>query len=303
VEYKDYYKVLGVTKSASEKEIKTVYRKLARQHHPDVNPGDKQAEAKFKEINEAYEVLSDPDKRKHYDELGANWGQYSQYAQGGPFQWERGAGGAQYRTVTPEELENLFGGRGFSDFFETFFGGFGAGRSDGFAQRGHNVEQPVEITLEEAFRGTTRVLQRDGHKLEVKIPAGVKTGSSVRVAGQGASVRGGARGDLYLRVEVKPDPRFERLGDDLRAEVPVDLYTALLGGEVYVPTLKGKVALKIPPETQSGTSFRIAGRGMPRLGSTTTFGDLYVQVSIRVPTNLSAEEKTLFEKLAKLRKK
>ncbi len=304
MEYKDYYQILGVSKNADEKELRQAYRRLARKYHPDVNP-DKKAQEKFKEINEANDVLSDPAKRKKYDTLGANWQQYEQYQRAGaqgPFQY------GQYRTVTPEEFESLFGGGlgedlgGFSDFFRTFFGGdFGRSRPQPRARRGQDIEQPIEISLEEAFRGATRMVQKDGRRLEVKIPAGVKTGSKVRFAGEGMPGSAGA-GDLYLRVQVADHPGFERRGDDLYAEVPVDLYTAVLGGETQVTTPKGKVILKIPPETQSGRAFRLGGQGMPKLDDAKSFGDLYAKVRLVLPEHLTDEERELFGKLAKMRK-
>lgn len=313
MEYKDYYRILGVGKNASEKEIKQAYRRLARKLHPDVNPSDKAAQEKFKEINEAYEVLSDPDKRKKYDTLGANWEQYEQYQRAGgrgPFTWGSYGGSPQYRTVTLEELENLFGGLGgdlggFSDFFRTFFGGgFGTTgtRAQARPRRGQDIEQEIEISLEEAYRGATRILQKDGRRLEIKIPAGVKTGSKIRYAGEGMpGVAGALSGDLYLRVQVAPHPTFERRGDDLYCEIPVDLYRAILGGEVYVPTLKGQLALKIPSETQSGKTFRLAGQGMPKLNEPSAFGDLYAKVRVVLPEHLTPAERELFEKLAKVR--
>jgi curved DNA-binding protein len=311
MEYKDYYRILGVEKGASEKDVKQAYRRLARKYHPDVNPNNKAAQEKFKEINEAYGVLSDSDKRRKYDELGANWQAYEQYQRAGgqgPFQW--GGGGAQYRTVTPEEFENIFGGLGgdlggFSDFFRTFFGGgFETVRAQPRARRGQDIEQPVEISLEEAYRGATRSLHKDGRRLEIKIPAGVKTGSKIRYAGEGTpGTRGASAGDLYLRVQIAPHPTFEREGDDLRCEIPVDLYTAILGGEVNVPTPKGQLALKIPTETQAGRTFRLVGQGMPRLNEPNAFGDLYARVRVTLPERLTAAERELFEKLAQMRKR
>lgn len=310
VEYKDYYKILGVDKRADEKDIKQAYRRLARKYHPDVNPNNQAAQEKFKEINEAYQVLSDPDKRRKYDTLGANWQAYEQYQRAGgqgPFQW--GGGGAQYRTITPEEFESIFGGLGgndlggFSDFFRTFFGGgFESARPR--ARRGQDIEQTLDISLEEAYRGTTRLLQKGDRRLEIKIPAGVKTGSKIRYAGEGAPVASGsAAGDLYVRVQIAPHPLFERDGDDLRCELPIDLYTALLGGEVKVPTLKGQLALKIPPETQNGRTFRLAGQGMPKLNAANTFGDLYAQVRVVLPENLTPAERALFQQLAQMRRR
>ncbi len=311
MEYRDYYKILGVEKGATEKDIKQAYRKLARKYHPDVNPNNKTAQEKFKEINEAYQVLSDADKRKKYDTLGSQWQQYEQYQRAGgqgPFQWGGGGGGAQYRTVTPEELGELFGnlgGGGFSDFFQTFFGGgFGdATRAQTRSRRGQDIEQPIEISLEEAYRGATRLLQKENRRLEIQIPPGVKTGSKIRYAGEGLpGLNGGAAGDLFARVQIAPHAIFERDGDDLRCEIPVQLYTALLGGEVTIPTLKSQLALKIPAETQAGKTFRLVGQGMPRLNQPTEFGDLYAQVRVVLPERLSPAERALFEQLAQLRK-
>lgn len=305
MEYKDYYKILGVGKNADEKEIKHAFRRLARKYHPDLNPNDKSAQEKFKEINEAYEVLSDPAKRRRYDELGANWQAYEQYQRAGgqgPFQW--GAGGVHYRTVTPEEFESLFGDLGgFSDFFRTFFGGTETPRT-ARARRGQDIEQTIEISLEEAYRGAARLLQKGDRRLEIKIPPGVKTGSKIRYAGEGEpGIAGGTPGDLYVRVHIAPHPVFERDGDDLRCEIPIDLYVALLGGEVYVPTLKGQLALKIPPETQNGRTFRLAGQGMPKLNAPNTYGDLYVKVRVVLPENLTAAERNLFQQLAQMRRR
>ncbi len=311
MEYKDYYKILGVDRNASEREIKRAYRQLARKYHPDVNPGDRTAEERFKEINEAYEVLSDPEKRRKYDELGATYQQWQRMGgRPGDFDWTQWmAGGPAGGRIHVEygDLGDLFGA-GFSEFFQSIFGGMGptmagAERRTG-PMRGRDIEQPVQITLEEAFSGTTRLIRTDGRTLEVKIPPGVRTGSRVRIAGEGGPGRvGGARGDLYLVIEVLPHARFQLDGDDLRTQVPVDLYTAVLGGEVPVPTLKGQVMLKIPPETQGGQVFRLRGQGMPRLRDPSSRGDLYVEVKIDVPQKLSEKEKELFRQLAQLRRR
>jgi len=311
MEYKDYYKILGVDRNATTQEIKRAYRRLARKYHPDVNPGDKAAEERFKEINEAYEVLSDPEKRRKYDQLGASWQQWQRMG-GDPrgFDWSQWFSGAPGQVhVEYADLGDLFGEGlgGFSDFFQAIFGGMGrrpgTRRTWTYAQRGQDVEQTVEISLEEAFRGTTRIIEKNGRRLEVKIPPGVDTGSRVRVAGEGGpGIGGGPAGDLYLRIKVRPHPVFTRQGDDLRCEVPVDLYTAVLGGEVRVPTLNGDVMLKVPPGTQGGRTFRLRGKGMPNLRNPQRRGDLYAKVRIRVPTNLSSREKELFQELARLRR-
>ena len=326
MDFKDYYATLGVSKTASEKEIKQAFRKLARKHHPDVNPGDKVAEGKFKEINEAYEVLGDPEKRKKYDELGANWRMYEQQARSGgqPFggAWGPPPGGgarANYRTMTPEEMEDLFGDTNpFSDFFTTFFGGGGGAGfggatephesrgSRGRRRAGRDIENEIELALEDAFQGATRrlMLRHDGHvkHVDVRIPAGVTDGSRVRVSGEGERGVGGAEsGSLYLRVRLAPHPVFERKGRDLYVKSPVPLTTAVLGGEATVQTLAGKSArLRIPPLTQNGQLFRLKGYGMPAVGKTDDTGDLYARVDVQLPTSLSDKEREHFEALRKL---
>ena len=322
MDYQDYYSILGVGKDASDKEIKSAYRKLARTYHPDVNPGDEASEEQFKRINEAYQVLSDPDKRQKYDRFGAQWEQYER-AGGQPhdFDWgawqaQPGAGRSYSRTVSPEEFEQMFGGGGagggFSDFFQTLFGGAGR-RQSGFygdpqayqarPRRGRDQEHVVEVTLEEAFHGTTRALQyEDGRRIDAKIPRGVDTGSRIRLSGQGGPGAGGAdAGDLYLRVELIPHPTFRRDGDDLLVTVPVDLYTAVLGGKAAVDSLDRSVQLTVPPETPNGKIFRLQGLGMPRLRSPEQRGDLYATVELQIPQRLSQREKELFEQLREIR--
>ena len=306
MEYRDYYQVLGVGRDASAQEIKKAYRALARRHHPDVNPNDTKAEERFKEINEAHEVLSDPEKRKKYDQLGANWQQWQRAGgDASSFDWSRWRTAGQPGGVHVEygDLGDLFGGGGFSDFFQSMFGGMGgATQRQPRSRRGQDYEHPVEITLEEAYRGTTRVLQLESRRLEVKIPAGVTTGSRVRVRGEGGpSVGGGPKGDFYLTIKVAPHSVFQREGDDLRCQVDVDIYTVVLGGEVRVPTLRSAVELKVPPETQSGRAFRLRGQGMPRLKHPEEHGDLYAEIRVAIPKSLTDNEKVLFEELASLR--
>lgn len=317
MEYKDYYKTLSVDKNASEKEIKSAYRRLARKVHPDVNPDDPQAEERFKEINEAYEVLSDPEKRAKYDRLGADWQRWQQTGSGpGEYDWSRWAtdqpgGRVHVRYGTPEDLDDLFGGSSpFSDFFSQMFGGMGAGRgSSGFEyqvrpQAGRDLEQEVEITLEEAYHGTTRLLQKDGQRLEITIPAGAKTGTRVRMSGQGGAGSAGAQsGNLYLRVKVQPDPRFERKENDLHVTVPVDVCTLVLGGEVQVPTMSGHAVLTIPTGTQNGRTFRLRGKGMPLLRKPEQKGDLYAKVQVQLPTELTPMQCGLWEQLRQASKK
>jgi len=294
MDYRDYYSVLGVPRSASDNDIKKAYRKLARQYHPDINPGNKQAEARFKEINEAYDVLSDKTKREKYDRFGRDWQRYQQAeGQAGPYSY----GGA--------------GSNGdFSDFFDTLFGGAsGSGRTArtggaSYQVPGQDLEQQVEITLEEAFTGTQRVVQFQNpggqpRSITVKIPAGADTDSRIRVAGEGSAGIGAARrGDLYLIIKVQPHTRFERQGDDLYVKAQVDLYSMLLGGETRVSVMGGKtVNLNIPAQTQNGKTFRISGQGMPRLRAPETRGDLYVTLEVLLPGTMSPRERALFEEL------
>jgi curved DNA-binding protein len=309
---RDYYTVLGVSRSATEKDIKTAYRKLARKHHPDVNPGDKKSEAQFKEIGEAYSVLSDPEKRKKYDRWGHDWEKIEQAQAAGAnvrgrpgstsYTWNSAGGGApgSYNF----ESEDLGG------LFEQLFGRAAGGRTRvrSAPRKGKDLEQPVEIMLEEAFNGTQRTFSiQDSQSgeirtVEVKIPAGATEGLRVRIAGKGEPGLGGAAaGDLYLIVSVKPHPLFERDGDDLRVKVPTPLYTALLGGEVMVPTPKGsQLALKVPPETANGQRIRLAGQGMPHLNGSGR-GDLFAEVTVQLPKNLTSREKDLFAELARAR--
>lgn len=318
VDYKDYYKILGVDQHASQKDIQKAYRKLARQHHPDVNPGDSSAEEKFKEVNEANEVLSDPEKRKQYDEITSYHQQYGQWpGAAGARRPADGAGGyTQYRTTSAEDLNDLFGGASpFSDFFETYFGSGVTGsargqtRTAGRAQRaahepaGQDAESDVDVTLAEAYRGATRTLELtepDGNRrrLEVKIPAGVHDGARIRMTGQGFQGASG-RGDLYLRVRLLPDAQFTREGATLRTRVNVPLTVALLGGEALVPTPDGRrLALRVPAGTANGKAFRLRGQGMPALGRPEQRGDLYADVNVVLPTRLNAEQRRLFEAFA-----
>jgi molecular chaperone DnaJ len=339
MEYKDYYKILGVPKNADDKAIKTAYRRLARKHHPDVSKG-KESAARFQEVAEAYEVLSDAEKRKRYDTLGPDWQRYAEAGAGSrsPFDGAPfGQGGVRFER----------GGEGFSDFFRTIFGDRGSRRPGGFreaefvdlgdlvgggsADRGGDVEVGIELSLEEAFTGVSRPISLEldepcptcggaGHvnrkpcpqcrgggwargrrNLEVKIPAGVDTGSRVRVAGEGVGgSRGGGRGDIYLKITVQPHPRFERQGDDLYVTLQIPAPEAALGTEVSVPTLKGQVSMKIPPETSGGRTFRLPGYGMPYLKGGGK-GDEYVRVQLTIPTGMTSKERELYQELRNLR--
>ena len=313
MDYRDYYKVLGVDKKATEKDIKSAFRRLAQVHHPDKNPGDQKSEDKFKEINEAYEVLGDPQKRAKYDQLGASYAQWQRSGAGAAgfdfSQWAgMGGGGAGARPGTAPDLGEMFGEGGFSEFFTSLFAG-GAprrgqsprARASGFSLRGEDMEQPIDIGLEEAYAGAKRTLQKSDRRLEVNIPPGARTGTKVRLAGAGGA--GQTPGDLFIVINVRPHPTYRREGDDLHVDVPVDLYTALLGGEVRVPTLAGEVVLNVTAEAQTGKTFRLTGRGMPKLRQSAERGDLYAHLVVKLPSNLSERERQLITELAALRAK
>lgn len=308
MDYKDYYQILGVARNASADEVRKAYRKLAMKYHPDRNPGDKASEDRFKDINEAYQVLSDKEKRARYDQLGSAYSSWQQRGGSpGDFNWgdwfNRGgnAGGSPGGThVSVEDLNDMFGGGGdvFSDFFRTIFGGMGGATSAnaGRSRPGASYQQPVTISLNEAFNGTSRQLQTDTRHMEVKIPAGVKTGSKVRVA------KGGPQGsDLYLMIEVADDPRFERDGNNLKTTASVDVFTAMLGGEAEVETMTGRVKLSIPAGTQPEQVFRLAGRGMPNVKNRNEKGDLYVRLMVQIPRYLSTKQRELIEEVSKIK--
>ena len=319
MEFKDYYAVLGVPKTATEKDIKQAFRKLARKYHPDVNPGDKGAESRFKEITEANEVLSDAAKRRKYDELGANWRMYESAGAGGAGpspggEWSRGpGGGGGFRTMTEEEMAEMFGGgeSPFSDFFQTFFGGMGGGGGERRArgrprqQRGRDIEHEFELDLEAAARGSVQRLglRHDGEarSVEVRIPAGVTDGSLVRVAGEGGrGSGGGAGGDLFLRVRLRPHPLYQVSGRDLTTRVGVPVTTAVLGGEITVPTIGGRsVRVRVPEASQPGLKLRLRGLGLPALGEKGAAGDLYVVIDVTLPRTLNDTTRKLYEELAR----
>jgi curved DNA-binding protein len=311
--FKDYYKTLNVSRTASQDEIKKSYRKLARQYHPDVNPGNKEAEEKFKEISEAYEVLSHPENRKKYDQLGADWKKYEQAGQQGGFDWSKYAGqqrqGGQQQYAGGDYEDMFSGGGGFSDFFENIFGGgFGGARTQQGRQRqysfkGQDYRAEMEMSLEEAYLGTSRILNVNGQQLRIKVKPGIADGQTLRLSGKGApGSNGGENGDLYIKVHIAEDKRFRRSGDDIYKDQPVDLYTAVLGGEVQVSTLDGDLKFKIPAETQNGATLRLKGKGFPKYNQTDSHGDLYLKIEVELPKKLSEEEKTLFRRLAEIRK-
>jgi curved DNA-binding protein len=305
MEYKDYYKILGVERNANKDEIKRAFRKLALKTHPDRNPGDPNAGERFKEINEAYQVLSDPEKRARYDQLGDSYFQWQQGgAPAGGFRWEDWFTPSQSGNVHVGGLEDIFGGD-FSEFFRRIFGGMADMGSPTAGRRAYErgrratppYQQEVIISLTEAYQGTTRRLELDGRRLEVKIPPGAKTGTKVRVANAIPTGAGGPKADLYLLIKVADDPRFELKGIDLHTEVSIDLYTAVLGGEVTVQTLSGNVVLTIPAGIQPGQSIRLAGRGIPRLKSPNVKGDLFAHIKVKIPSNLTPRQKALFQEL------
>lgn len=313
MEFKDYYEILGVAPEADKKAIKQTFRQLARQHHPDMNPGNKKAEEKFKAINEAYQVLSDTEQRQKYDTLRV---QYQQWQKAGhrqqDFDWQNwsaqpGKGGRPH--ATPEDLADLFGSEmPYSDFFASIFGqrrGRAPGRGKGAAprpRRGRDVEYEVALTLEEAFEGAERQLEMDGRRLTASLPLGVRTGSRVRLTGLGEpGQNGGPAGDLYLIIQVLPHDTFEREGDDLHLDVPVDIFTAIAGGETHLPTLERRLALKIPPRTNAGQSFRLRGKGMPHLGDPHTRGDLFARVRLVLPDPLTEQEVSRIREMASAR--
>jgi curved DNA-binding protein len=306
MDYKDYYKILGVERTASKEDIKRAYRKLALKTHPDRNPGSAKAEEQFKEINEAYQVLSDPEKRSRYDQLGESYTQWQQGgAPAGGFKWEDWFTTQPSGNVRVGGLEDILGDE-FSEFFRRIFGGAPGMNNPSTRRRSvlrnqraspPAYQQAVTISLAEAYHGTVRRIEIDGRRLEVKIPAGAKTGTKVRVANTIPTGIPDQRGDLYLVIRVSDDPRFEVKGNDLHTEVPVDLYTAVLGGEVTVQTLSGNVVLTIPAGIQPGQSIRLAGQGIPRLNAPSNKGDLFAHIKVKIPQNLSTRQKELFQEL------
>ena len=314
MDYKDYYGILGVSPDADQKVIQQTYRKLARQYHPDLNPGNKEAEEKFKTINEANQVLSNPEQRKKYDELRAQYMQWQQSGnRQGDFDWQNWSAqagkGEHVQYANPEDLEDMFGGSSpYSDFFANIFGQAqrdnrrGGQATSGRPRRGRDVEYEVDLTLEEAFGGTDRLLEIDGNRIQASIPPGVHTGSRVRLAGQAEPGQKGApAGDLFLIINMLPNDRFERDGDDLHIDLPVDIFTAVGGGEIRIPTLERPLLLKIPPRTNAGRSLRLRGKGMPHLGDPKTHGDLFALVRLVLPDQLTDQEVNSIRELASSR--
>ncbi len=326
MDYKDYYKILGVSRNASQDEIKKAYRKMARKYHPDANPDDKKAEEKFKDASEAYEVLGDPEKRKQYDQLGADWKKYQQAGTGagaGGFGFEDfmrqqgfggGRGGGQRTYTTFEgDFDDLFGGGGFSDFFEAFFGGggFGGSRTQnrGFgssqkqkAFKGQDLKANLQISLADAYEGAEKVISVQNNKLRIKIKPGIQDGQTLRLKGKGSpGMNGSGAGDLLLTINVQDQPGYSRNGNHLYVDMPVDLYTAVLGGDNYFNVLGHQLKIKIPAGTQGGTNFRLKNKGFPDYNNPNKRGDIYAKVQVQVPKKLSKKEKEQFQKLSQMR--
>jgi len=305
MEYKDYYKILGVDRKASADEIKKAYRKLAMQYHPDRNPDDKKAEERFKEFNEAYQVLSDEKKRSRYDQLGSSYSDWQGRGAPGNFNWDdwvaqQGGQGRQGGS-TQVNIDELFGGGSFSDFFSSIFGGGGVRPARPRQRMAPRYQQSVGISLKEAYHGAKRQLQVGDRIKEVTLPAGAKTGTKVRVSGAGPAGPDGQPSDIYLLVEVADDPSFERKGNDLHTQAKIDVFVAMLGGVAQVDTLSGKVVLTIPPGTQTDQVFRVAGRGMPQLKDPQVKGDLFVRIKVQIPRQLTPKQKKLLEEAAEIK--
>jgi curved DNA-binding protein len=307
--YKDYYKDLGVGKTATSAEIKKAYRRLANKYHPDKTKGDKTAEEKFKEINEANEVLSDPVKRKKYDQFGADWKQYEAAgAQPGGFDWSKYASdrGGQTRRTSTQGSDSMFTDEGVGDLFEMLFGQHSGGQRRGrrnVVVKGEDLATETTLSLEEAYHGTTRLIQLNGQTIKVTIKPGVADLQMLRIAGKGrGGSNGGSNGDLYITIKIAPHPEFQRRGNDLYCDRPVDLYTAVLGGKARIKTLKNTVNVDIPRETPNGKTLRLLGLGMPIYGTKNEFGNLYVTIIIKLPDHLIEQEIELFRKLSALRK-
>ncbi len=304
--YKDYYQILGIAKTATQDEIKKAYRKLAIKYHPDKTQGNKAAEEKFKEVSEAYEVLSDKEKRQKYDQLGANWKQYEQNPNYQNFyqNYQQNFNKQQSNKRTHSNMDDSFGGGGFSEFFQQFFskkkssGGYSA------PQNGADIEGSISISLEDAYNGITRIIKGAGQQLKVKINPGIKDGQTLRMKGKGEPGKnGGQPGDIYLKINVTEHSMYERKENDLYYDVLVDMYSCILGGDIKIPSLKGEIKITLPKCTENGKVYRLRGLGMPVYQMPGEFGDLYAKVKVKLPDALSDEETELFLKLARLRTK
>ncbi len=294
MDYVDYYKILGVNKNASEDEIKTAYRKLARKHHPDLNPDDKEANKKFQQINEANEVLSDAEKRKKYDQYGKDWKHAEEFEKQKQSQ-------RQYSTQGGQQFSGEFGEDDFSDFFSSMFGGGErSSRNKQTKYRGQDYNAELHLNMMEAYTTHQQTITVNEKNIRVTIPAGVENGQQLKLKGHGApGVNGGPNGDLYITFVITNNTKFKRLGNDINTSEEIDLYTAVLGGEIMVDTLSGKVKLKVKPETQNGTKIRLKGKGFPVYKKEGEFGDLFITYLVKIPTNLTEKQKELFEELSK----
>jgi curved DNA-binding protein len=306
----DYYKILGISKTATEKEIKSAYRKLARKYHPDINPDDKEAERKFKDINEANEVLSNPENRKKYDKYGKDWKHGEEYEKAQKeYEQQQRQRQSQYQSggqsFGGQSYGGDFGGGDYSDFFESMFGGSGRASSGrrNTKFRGQDFNAELHLKLSDVYTSEKQVLTVNGKKIRLTIPAGVENGQVIKIAGKGGpGVNGGPNGDLYIKFILNNDTAFKREGNNLYKDLDVDLYTAILGGDAEVDTMSGKVKLKVKPETKNGTKVRLKGKGFPVYKKEGQFGDLIVTYHIQTPTNLSAREKELFKELQSIQK-
>jgi curved DNA-binding protein len=302
MDYIDYYKVLGIAKTATEEEIKKAYRKLARKYHPDVNPNNKEAEQKFKEINEANEVLSNPENRKKYDQYGKDWKHSEQFEKAKQQQQSQQR---QYTGGGGQDFSDMFGGGDYSDFFESMFGGSASGGRRGAVKfRGQDYHAELQLDLKDVYTTHKQTLTVNGKSIRITIPAGTKNGQEIKIAGYGGEgMNGGPKGDLFIRIRVQNSTRFRLDGNDFYASADLDLYSAVLGGEIMVDTFDGKVKLKVKPETQIGTKVKLKGKGFPVYKKDGEFGDLYITYNIVLPTDLTEKEKELFTELSKLRNK
>lgn len=294
MEFVDYYKILGIDKNASDKEIKNAYRKLARKYHPDLHPNDKEAKVKFQQINEANEVLSDPAKRTKYDQYGKDWKHAEEFEKANSYRQQSSQSRSTGYSGMHDESE-------FSDFFESMFGGFRTGgRGRQVKYRGEDYTAELHLELLDAYETHKRTMTVNGKNIRITIPAGIENGQTIKIAGHGGEgINGGPNGDLYITFIIAPHPRFKRLGDNLHTTVELDLYTAVLGGEITIETLTGKVKLNVKPETQNGTRVKLSGKGFPVYKKPGEYGDLYVTYEIRIPTNLTPRQKELFIQLSK----